>query len=116
MTGLALLCLLGQLWTVVHLSVVQHVTCEHGELIELSPGTGTQASDESISAQAFGAEPSDCHDHCLLNASRRDGPLVSRATALVTRLVLALPDLATRAAPLPSIPLILAAPKASPPV
>jgi len=113
--ALALVCLAGQLSTVVHLAVVQHTTCEHGELVEAPLAvTVAQPGDPGVSAPDDAAPPHS-HDHCVLNTSRRDGPRLARVSAPLATLEVALPRLCADAPPPASIPLIFVAPKSSPP-
>ena len=113
--ALALVCLAGQLTTAAHLALVQHTTCEHGELVEAAPPGLAQAGDTGLSAPDEAAAATHSHDHCVLNASRRDGPRFSRLLAPLAVSVLLPPSLRADLPPLPAIALILVAPKSSPP-
>jgi hypothetical protein len=117
--SLAALALFGQLAGFAHLVAVDHVRCEHGELVDVAHHAPAVAShhdpDESFHA-ASAAETRE-HEHCLLSPMRRDHatvaprPSQSSIVACNRHSALATPG-STVPAP---IPLILLAPKSSPP-
>jgi hypothetical protein len=122
----ALVCVLAQLASAAHFVLVGHGVCsEHGELVH--EGEGSAHSFDS--ARERGAKPADAHtalvtevvgdhDHCTLLCERRerlalppqnfcDAPLPhDEATATLT---------GTTSAGVPAVPLLLVAPKGSPP-
>jgi len=116
-------CLLGQLSSLAHGVLVQHVICaEHGESIHLRSMPAGRADSvrqlEGGVARARAAVPmaeADEHDHCSLVASRNlrpqstedftAGPALVGSSALARRELVAIPI----------IPAYLIAPKTSPP-
>lgn len=127
--ALALVCLVAQAASYLHLAVVRHVQCpEHGELVHLGPSTaaGPEVALETVGdtdahhLRGAAASPSWTHDegHCLVGFSQRSRAGLGQAPSRLA------PPTATR--PLPpdeaSAPRIAAvalyrlAPKASPPV
>ena len=68
--------LVAQLAGPLHLALVTHVTCEHGELIDAPARAGQEvgrSSDEATDVATAGSDAvvSGEHDHCLANALRR---------------------------------------------
>lgn len=66
--------LLGQLWTALHLLIVDHRQCpEHGELVHATPardsGDATRHTDALLGAES---DASHSHAHCLCVVSRRE--------------------------------------------
>ena len=118
-----LACLFGQLSSLAHGVLVQHVICaEHGESIHLrsiAAGQGDSVQRlEGRVARARAALPlaeADEHDHCSLVASRNLRPQSSEdfttGPALVGSSVLDRRELVA----IPTIPAYLIAPKTSPP-
>lgn len=117
--SLAALALFGQLASFAHLLAVDHVRCEHGELVDLAHHTPTVAAhrDADKSFHASSASETPEHEHCLLSPMRRDRAVVAQRTSQ-SSIVACDRDRATAAlasfVPAP-IPLILLAPKSSPP-
>ena len=117
--ALALLALSGQLAAFAHLVAVEHVACEHGELIDVGVRARTPTAGARREAALWAASLVDRHghEHCLLGPMRRAPgdvrPCASCAGAL------AQPNhrrLGRDAGGVhPPIPLLLLAPKSSPP-
>lgn len=101
----------------VDLTSFEHVTCEHGELIHVSPGTGPETSGpkRNIAAEAPAADRTH-HEHCLaaeLAGQRSVTAGSGRYAILITEDTLGAPGRArTAAAPVATLHL---APKSSPP-
>jgi hypothetical protein len=116
---LAALALLGPLASFAHLVAVDHVRCEHGELVDVGRHAPTVAAhhDRDKSFHAATAEETREHEHCLVSPMRRDGATVaeraSPSSIVACRRHTSSPALAS-VVPAP-IPLILLAPKSSPP-
>ena len=117
---LAAFALLGQLAGFAHLGAVDHVTCEHGELVDLDRHAAPAVAAHDDRDRAFHADSAAEgreHEHCLGSAMRRERAAVA-AYATAPRL-LACDN--PRAAPAPRcavaapIPLLALAPKSSPP-
>jgi hypothetical protein len=122
----ALVLILGQLLGAVHLAVVRHLVCEHGELIhasdvgtsgwalsELSDSFGNTVEKPASNAVRAPAE----HEHCLLQALRRES--MPRGRAALVPLAVLEPARACAAVEGPEgsdLPLLRLAPKHSPPV
>ena len=123
----ALVCLLGQGASLAHLALVQHASCpEHDALVhaaapssdaQLDADRGVHSAGNRISAPPVGSDGHD-EDHCLVVAFRRrelasleTEPMglapISQARQLTAAAAGSLP-------PFP-IPLLLLAPKSSPP-
>lgn len=128
-SAIALLALVGQLSTAVHLALFRHVVClQHGELIHLDESeAGTPALAETpphrgpperVSFQSrTQSVDDDRHDHCFLAAHRREIAAASRARIAAAKLPPVLrgariPKDVRRPAP---VALFLIAPKNSPP-
>lgn len=110
----------GPLASVAHLALVEHVACEHGELVHvarrLAPRAPSVAASRATPAIA-GASAADSHghDHCLVAPTRRTGFFVHARRALAVCLARA--RLAHRRAAIlaPPIAILILAPKHSPP-
>jgi hypothetical protein len=124
--GTAVVCLLGQAGAFAHLALVRHATCpEHEDaLVHTGATAATQATADLTPGRRLVAPPAgatDGHedDHCLMAAFRRSdlvGPDRDAGQAL-----LAAADLGPAPAQAPPlrawpVPLLLFAPKSSPPV
>ena len=119
--ALAAAVLVGQLASFAHIVIVQHVACEHGELVEVGWRASTVSSAANRRAAAgvtaTSAAASHGHDHCLLAPMRRDrlGPHAPAAGCTILRDSFC--DIArgdTLFAP-PPIGVLILAPKNSPP-
>jgi hypothetical protein len=103
--AVAVVCLGGQLASFAHLALVEHVRCsQHGELVHRNAGSGD-------------APDSDSHDHCVLAAHRSAVFSVEHGAVQVapaSAIVVEAPG-ARSESPAPPIPLVLLAPKQSPP-
>lgn len=124
MASLALLCLVAQASTLVHLVLVPHQACaEHGELIDARadgvPVPLARIHHALGSAAAVGraaAPRAHSHDHCAVLATRRDGARASQPSlALDHRAAEELPSPALCVSRPASIRLLDVAPKSSPP-
>jgi hypothetical protein len=118
--GVALLAMLAQVGSYVHLASGDHVTCaEHGELVEVAHAASPKGPPERKSGSTFVAASSETHghEHCLVAPHRRDHVAQSLARSGITSAHA--PVIAQRLqalAPPAPIRLILLAPKSSPPV
>ena len=126
---IAVICFLGQVTSLAHFWLVQHVVCaEHGELIHSSEVAHAQPAahelvDEgpadSIQAGTEDSNPvDDNHDHCLAVSERRKSCIVARTTWNIPPPPLAgaadsIVEGPPRVASL--VPYLLLAPKTSPP-
>lgn len=118
-----MLALVAQAGSVLHLVLVQHVTCpEHGEWVHAESGgvpaalTAPAAEHSAPAVEKSTAEEPHGHDHCSVTCTRRDeavftGHAVSTATCSALTEAPAL----SRAVFAPAIALLHLAPKASPP-
>jgi len=117
--ALAALALFGQLAGFAHLVAVDHVRCEHGELVDVGHHAPTVAPhrDADKSFHASTAADTREHEHCLLSPMRRDratvAPGASQSSIVACHRHSVIAALG-RTVPAP-IPLILLAPKSSPP-
>jgi hypothetical protein len=115
----AYVCLAAQASAVMHALFVRHSTCPtHGELTHAGPAPSVSRNSPppSTSVSAGSASVEDVDEHCLVPGIRRDGASLSPPVLLVTQA--ASPVLAQVAAPTliaPSLPLLVTAPKTSPP-
>ena len=117
--SLAVVTLAAQLLSIAHMATVTHVTCaEHGESVELSSAPTGDEHHHAGSCLRQDAADSAHHDHCFIASFRRERSTVtshpatpggSGTEALQSSLVVS----TTVRAP---IPIILLAPKNSPPV
>lgn len=116
--ALAALALFGQLASFAHLVAVDHVRCEHGELVDVGRHSSATASHHD-SGEAFHAAASEAreHEHCLLSPMRRDrAAIAQRAAHSIAFASDGRSPLATTGTDAGApIPLILLAPKSSPP-
>lgn len=107
----------GPLLSTEHLATVRHVTCEHGESVELvAPGGGEHQRHAGDCIREVSAASDHGHEHCLIAACRHAGtaPALDACPAVgVETLALAALPAATAS---PQIALLLQAPKNSPPV
>ena len=127
----AVACLLGQGSAFAHLVLVQHATCvQHDALVHADSGgadaaaSGRQDDRRRLTvrpgpvAAGFPAEAGHDDDHCLVASFRRREALAPAPTG-VTLAVLAAGGGAAPAAraerQLPVVPLLMVAPKSSPP-
>jgi hypothetical protein len=117
---LAALALLGQLAGFAHLGAVDHVTCEHGELVDLdrhaTPAVAAHHDHESAFHADSAAQGRE-HEHCFVSAMRRERAAVAAHATAPRLLTCDRPRAASAprcdvAAP---IPLLALAPKSSPP-
>jgi hypothetical protein len=120
--ALACLSLLGNVAGFAHLVLVQHVSCEHGELVHLGPARSALAPQvgrdgDRTAIDAAGATEAHGHDHCLLAPTRREQLGVRREPASPTLAPrpLAVGAFADATATPPPIPILVLAPKNSPP-
>ena len=119
--ALAAVALLGPLASLAHIVAVQHVACEHGELVEVGPrARGTSRATSLHAGTAITAAPaaaSHGHDHCLLAPMRRDrlGQNVPSAQPVLAVGTPCGASLAEANEPPPPIGVIVLAPKNSPP-
>jgi hypothetical protein len=117
--ALAALALFGQLAGFAHLVAVDHVACEHGELVDVAQPSPALAShhDPDQSFHAATASQGREHEHCLLSPMRRDRAAVALETPRASPFSCDGPTpIAILASDIPApIPLILLAPKSSPP-
>lgn len=116
--GLAFLCVLGQISSLVHLFVVQHAICpEHGELVEtgeVGQAAPMLPAEPSLARRAEGA--ADSHDHCLAYFERRAGIEEPSSLGAPSAPPEEPPQRIALPLPLPPpLPTILTAPKNSPP-
>lgn len=117
--ALAALALFGQIGSFAHLAAVDHVRCEHGELVDLvrrGPTLGAHR-DADTSFHASNAAQAREHEHCLLSPMRRDHATVAERASHSSIIPCERSrSIATLANAIPApIPLILLAPKSSPP-
>jgi hypothetical protein len=111
---LAALIALGPLLSAAHLALVQHVTCDHGETIEIVFADGEQHQHAGTCIRESSAASEHEHDHCAVAGhqhARAVAPDRSVEGAARVRQLVALPD---ATAP-PQIALLSQAPKSSPP-
>ena len=121
----ALLCLLAQFSSILHMALVEHVRCaEHGELVHAHGDQhhdhGAVRDRQSSAVSAISSSSSDNghgHDHCLVWTERRDpvlAPLTVTGTVdLVSGDALLAPS---RGASVYGLRVYSLAPKTSPPV
>jgi hypothetical protein len=121
---MAIVCLVAQLFALVHFGVAHHVRCaEHGELIELPAGANAPAHLAATSTPAHAAatlrssqlRAEDHHDHCMVSADRRCLATADLAVAALPQPLAALAPPRT-CAPAVQRPLYRLAPKISPPL
>lgn len=122
--ALAMLALVAQTGGVLHLVLVQHVTCpEHGEWVH-APSAGALAAAVSTptpghdtpAVEKSTADEKHVHDHCSATCTRRDDVVSQRpGVTLQAFLQLTQAPLHLQAAVAPAIALLRLAPKASPP-
>jgi hypothetical protein len=116
--SLAALALFAQLASFAHLAAVDHIRCEHGELVDIAHHAPTVAAHRDPD-KSFHASTADTreHEHCLLSPMRRDRAAIaqraSQSSVVACDRHSAIAAL-ERNVPAP-IPLILLAPKSSPP-
>jgi len=120
--ALALLCLAGQAFTLLHLVLVRHVTCpEHGELIhpsELRRGEAADRYQPGATAIDVAAAPTaHRHDHCPATSLRRERAAVARPGHSIRADGACAAAVPTRhdIPPATQVSLLLLAPKSSPP-
>ncbi len=121
--ALALVAFAGQLAGFAHLVAVEHVRCEHGELVEVSrrqlpssAGAVARSTVDSVGSASDVATHG--HEHCLLGPTRRDHlALHAYHASAAGRAPELRCDLGPAAcAVAPPIPIIVLAPKNSPPL
>lgn len=117
--ALALVCFGGQLSSVVHMITVRHSTCtEHGELIDSDGATPARRASADTAFEVADASARHSHDHCPVSAATPRGNLGVAPVAAASTPAAPRPSAgpARRAIPLPRpVPLLLLAPKSSPP-
>jgi hypothetical protein len=116
--ALAALAVAGQLFGVVHLALVQHVTCaEHGELIEAGSASVQTAAPITGPSVSRAAVEGHGHDHCAIALLRRQQARVTTARPGPLALALA-PHASVTIASFSNIAIdiLSLAPKNSPPV
>jgi hypothetical protein len=119
----AIALLVAQLPLQLHLLVVRHTTCEHGELVD-APEARDSRADTSTARQRDGAahlssaqdERSGGHHHCDALAVRHRLPEAGPAVASATLSWVELVQMDGERAERRSVPLLSLAPKGSPPV
>ena len=117
--AVAALALWSQLAGFAHLVAVDHVACEHGELVHLDRGAPAVAAHHDAE-QSFHPSPAgarDTHEHCLLSPLRRNRSTVAPRAPHAIAVAAASTRVSAQArfvVPAP-IPLLLFAPKSSPP-
>jgi len=111
----AALLAVGPLFDEAHRATVRHVTCvEHGELIEAASSPAAEASNEARYVELALAHH---HDHCSLAAHRTSpAPLAQPLDPIGEPVRAARDPLDPAIAPPAPVPLLLLAPKSSPPV
>jgi hypothetical protein len=121
---IALGLLIAQGPMLLHLLLVQHETCEHGELVEVPVGARVAASRPAIPAAARangsptlseGAVAPGGHDHCDALAVRHRIPDVGPAIAAASLVWIAPIAAGGERAEVRAVPLLSLAPKGSPP-
>jgi hypothetical protein len=114
----------GQLAGAVHLLLVPHVVCpEHGELIHLDgDGESEHPAPLDLAASAYrrGSETTaaDAHDHCMVSAIRGAEPTLREPCGTLVAACISAPLASGVPAPAlhQAVPLLLLAPKSSPPI
>jgi hypothetical protein len=124
---LVVLCLLGEASSWLHLVIVRHVVCaDHGQLVDVAAGTEhalelttprePREGDGVERSDAFGVAAHGDH-HCEFLATLRTRvPVPSAGVEPIPRVSEPLPAPAPALSAGSSFPLLLLAPKASPPV
>ncbi len=121
---IALGLLMAQVPMLLHLLLVAHTTCEHGELVELiapigasRPGPAAKSAGQT-DPPAFVADHADGrgHDHCDALAVRHRVPDLPPCVAAASLLWIEPLALHGERAETRSVPLLSLAPKSSPPV
>jgi hypothetical protein len=121
-----------QLSSAAHFVLTTHTICpEHGEAIEGHSGSGAEAGHTDSGAVAGRSERTTVwaqrghevvgahgHEHCLLAGDRRNDAVLARRTPRIEPLAARAADTsaADHARGLGTIPLLLVAPKSSPPI
>lgn len=113
--------LFAQFANFVHVARVAHVSCEHGDLIEIeSPSSAAffTTVEHATVRESWRAEANHEHDHCLVSAVQRDrAATVGPESAAVTTVHSATaPMLSVSELPVRTIAVLLLAPKNSPPL
>jgi hypothetical protein len=117
----AVACLLGQTSTLVHRTLVQHVTCaEHGDTVHVSAPARplpllASATVEGPGLTAAVAEEADLHEHCAAADSRSAAPRLAPDRALEAVPAQARTIPCAEADLRPAVASYLIAPKTSPP-
>jgi hypothetical protein len=115
----AYVCLAAQASAVVHAIFVRHATCPtHGELTHAgpAPSAAQKAPPASTSVSANAASVEDGDEHCLVTALRREGASLRVPILVITSAPASRPAaLAPPAIVVPPVPLLVSAPKTSPP-
>ncbi len=120
---IALGLLLAQGMALFHLLIVPHATCEHGDLVEVaaspsdgSPLPSTERHEPSDQPQVASHGGSSGHDHCDALAVRHRVPGVGSSIGAASLAWIAPIEAHGERGEVRSVPLLLLAPKSSPPV
>lgn len=120
--ALAMLALVAQAGGLLHLVLVQHITCpEHGEWVHAEAGRQPAAlrpvvQHHTPTVEKSAADEQHEHDHCSVTCSRRDEAVfTAQGVTVETSFMLTKAAAFTRAVVTPTIALLRLAPKASPP-
>ena len=115
--ALAVVCFGGQLSSIVHLALVRHATClEHGEPIHADGATPARRAGVDNAFEVAGGSPRHGHDHCPVSAATARGDLAAPSAAASIPAGPGPSEGPSRAIPLVRpVPLLLLAPKSSPP-
>jgi hypothetical protein len=118
---IALGLLFAQVPSVLHLLLVQHATCEHGELVEVvgHPGERPRALPDDHRSEgpqiAVSHADGSGHDHCDALAVRHQLPEVGISVAGPLLLSIAAAPACSERGETRPVPLLSLAPKSSPP-
>ncbi|HEX4459203.1 MAG TPA: hypothetical protein VIA18_14595 [Polyangia bacterium] len=120
--ALACLTLVGNVASFAHLVLVEHVSCEHGELVDLGHRAAPLAARITLgrTGAAVDSAPTSAlhgHDHCLLAPTQRERLACHLAPASFALDLRPRPIRCQRevACVAPAIPILAFAPKSSPP-
>jgi len=114
---IALSLLLGQGATALHLLMVPHTTCEHGELIEIETAAHVSASSDKTSETRIeaGTPGNGEHQHCDVNAQVHRIPEVSPWVGEASLLCIEPREMLSERGETRPVAVLALAPKSSPP-